>query len=98
MDDVLGRQREFHRAIYRKVQFVDFAIAFLMLDFPHPLFADDIDFQRVRRRNFFVKICFCAPRKNSHRDERGNDCPGDFDFHFWQMWMQRGSPFFRVDI
>ncbi len=63
VDHILGRKRKFHRATDRQMQFVDFAIAFLMLDFPHPLFANDIDFKRIRRRNFFVEKNHAPPTR-----------------------------------
>ena len=43
-------------ASYGQMQRVDFAFSLRMLDLPHPLFADDVDLQCVRRRNFHVEI------------------------------------------
>src|SRR6185369_3119669 len=59
--------------------FVDFTVSLLVLDFPHPLFSDDVDLERVPGRHFFVKINLGAPAKKSHRDQNRNGRPGDFN-------------------
>src|SRR5690349_15125781 len=50
MDDVFRRERQLDWAIHGHMQFVDLALAFRILDFPHPLLADDVEIHRIRRR------------------------------------------------
>src|SRR6266567_2625342 len=83
MDHVLGDQRDFHWTPNRHVQFIDLTLAAGMLELPHPLFADAIDFQRVCRRAFHVIVNLRAPGKNHHRDAQRNDRPHD---------LQQGRP------
>ena len=51
VDDILRRHRQPHVGAGRHVQLVDFACAAWVLDAPHPLFGNDVDFEGfVRRR------------------------------------------------
>ena len=44
VDHVLRSHDQFDVAAYRHMQFVDLALAFLMLQLPHPLLGYDINF------------------------------------------------------
>ena len=50
VDHVLRRHHQLDRPPDRQMQGVDLALAAGMLDFPHPLLADDVDLQGVGRR------------------------------------------------
>ncbi len=79
VDNIFRRERELDGLADGHVQLVDFAIAFLVLDFPHPLFAHDIDLGRIWRHARHAVIDARAPDKNEHGDEERNDTPGDLD-------------------
>src|SRR5574341_2675929 len=51
MNDVFSGHHQLDRATGREVQLVDLPLARGMLNVPHPLFADDINFQRICRKS-----------------------------------------------
>src|SRR5262249_3472925 len=81
VNDVLRRQGELHNATDRNVEFVNFTIAFRVLDFPHPLLADDVDFEGVGRWAFDCEVEVRAPGEHTHHQEQGNDGPSEFEGH-----------------
>jgi hypothetical protein len=64
VDDVLRGHHQLDRAPDRQVQRVDLALSAPMLDFPHPLLADDVDPQGLRRRLEQPNVEVRAPNEN----------------------------------
>src|SRR5580698_3510744 len=90
VDDVLAGEHELDVAANGNVKLVDLAAAVRLLDFPHPLFADDVNVQSVGRRVAKIDIDGCAPAKHSQRNDRRNDNPRDFQAH---VAMNRNADF-----
>src|SRR5581483_2846147 len=61
------------------MQLVDLALPFLVLDLPHPLFADDVDFSGVAGWSALVEVDDGAPAKDHHEDAQRDHRPGDFE-------------------
>ena len=59
----------------RDVQLVDLAHPVHVLDLPHPLLADDVDFGRADRRPGQVEEHLGAPDEHHHRDAERDDRP-----------------------
>ena len=80
MDHVLRGKDEAHILADRHMQFVDLALAAGMLDLPHPLLADDIEFE-IRCRGRFVQpdVDLGAPGKQHEKGEERARRPGDLD-------------------
>src|SRR5437764_14219422 len=78
MDDVLRRQGELDRCVDGHVQLVNFAAPLWMLDFPHPLFADNVDVFSSLRRSLAVHVHFGTPNKHDERDQEWHECPKKF--------------------
>src|ERR1700676_1486609 len=49
-----------------------------MLQLPHPLLADDVDFRGIFGRSVFLKEDDRTPGENNHENTQGDDGPGDF--------------------
>ena len=75
MNDILRRHRCCYCAIDGHVQFIDFPLPFGVLEFPHPLFADDLNFDRVGRSSFDPKIRERVPGKEYQRKKNRSDRP-----------------------
>src|ERR1700674_325595 len=60
------------------VELVDLALPLHVLDLPHPLFSNDIDFGRVCGRSALLEKYDCAPDEESQNHKEGNDGPTDF--------------------
>src|SRR5690242_883966 len=69
------------------MQFVDFAVALRMLNLPHPLFADDVDFHRVSWRPLDNEVMPRAPGIKAHENQQWYDRPGDFNFGLGQIFV-----------
>src|SRR5262249_10931590 len=79
VNDILGGEIQFDSPAEWDVEFIDFAVAFGVLSLPHPLFADDINFEGVGWRSLLVEIKIGAPSVEAdHHDQRNGD-PGNFD-------------------
>src|SRR6266513_5482946 len=63
VDHILGSHRQGYGSTGRHVQLIDLALAFGVLQFPHPLFADHLHLQRVTGRPLHVKIEHRSPTK-----------------------------------
>ena len=68
---VLGADRDLDRPARRDVQLVDLALAFEVLELPHPLLADGVDVHRLVGRTAQVVEDRRAPAEHHHRDEVG---------------------------
>jgi len=79
MDDVFGDHFEHDGASERHVQLVDFAAALGMLDFPHPLLADDGKFDRVLGHGALFGVQHCTPQEERHRHEQRQNDPDGFE-------------------
>ena len=79
MDDVLGGHDELHVLAGGDVELVDFALTFHVLDLPHPLLGNDINFRGVAGRRALLKIENGSPDEEGEHDAEGDDGPGDFE-------------------
>src|SRR6267142_352158 len=79
VNHVLRRVGNLHRPADRHMKLIDFAAAVRMLDFPHPLLADDIDVLGALRRNRFVQVQVGAPDEHDHKQNGGNRTPEQFE-------------------
>ena len=59
----------------RDVQLVDLALAFEVLELPHPLLADGVDLHRLVGRTAQVVEDRRAPAEHHHRDDRRDHAP-----------------------
>src|SRR5437016_283291 len=57
------------------MQLVDFALPFRVLDFPHPLFANHLHVNRIRRSSFDSEIDHRAPCEESKRKDHRSKGP-----------------------
>ena len=78
VDHVLRSHNQFDVAADGHMEFIDLALAFVVLEFPHPLLGDDVNFGGIARRRAAFEINDCAPGKNHHEDKKRNDRPGNF--------------------
>src|ERR1043166_8023916 len=63
-----------------------------MLDLPHPLFANDIQIHRIRRRPLDRKVMVCPPNVKDHHHLQRNYGPGHFDSVLRKMaWSAIGG-------
>ena len=90
VDHVLRSQDHLHVAAHGHVQFVDLALAFFVLQLPHPLLGHDVDFGRAPRRSPLLEVDHRAPHEDHDENKQRNHRPGNF---------QRGRAFdlFRCD-
>src|ERR1700720_3162944 len=70
VDDVLGSQNHFDVASNGDVQFVDFAMTFFVLKFPHPLFCYDVDLGGSARRRALLEKDEGAPNENDYENSQ----------------------------
>src|ERR1043165_2756333 len=54
---------------------MDLWLAGLVLQFPHPLLSDHVNFDSICRRFVLLEINLRAPAKHRHGDEEGDDGP-----------------------
>ena len=79
MNHVFRRHDQLDFATNRHVQLVDLTLAGGVLQFPHPLLADDVNLNRILGRFVLIEIDACAPAKHRHRDDEGNNGPERFE-------------------
>src|SRR5260221_11431660 len=89
VNHVLRRHYQLYVLAGGDVELVDLALAFHVLDLPHPLFSDDIDFGRVCGRSALLEKYDRAPDEEGQHDKERNDRPADFE---------DGGPFNRMGI
>src|SRR5262249_33432772 len=75
VDDILRGQSNLDCGIPRHMKLVDFASAFGMLNFPHPLFANDVHILRSAWWRFAVHIDFRSPDEHDDRDHERHSGP-----------------------
>ena len=78
VNDVLGSHHKLKGLADRYVQFVDLALTLGVLDLPHPLLSDDINFGSVLGRSAFLEIDQSSPAKDHHKNEEMNCAPCNF--------------------
>ena len=78
MDRVLRRHDHLHVAAYRNVQFIDLALAFGVLQLPHPLLGHDVNFRGVAGGSALLEKDHRAPGKNHQEHAHGDDRPRQF--------------------
>src|SRR5450631_3268150 len=61
------------------VQLVDLALPFHVLDLPHPLFGDYVDFRSVGGRRAFLEVDDGTPDEEGQHHKERNDRPADFE-------------------
>ena len=79
VDDILRGQHEAHRLADRNVQGVDFALAAGVLDFPHPLLADDENLEVSRRRLVQPDVNLRAPHEEPEKGDQRRRGPADLE-------------------
>ena len=79
MDHVLRGHDELDVLAGGHVQFVDLALPLHVLELPHPLLGDDVNFCGVRRRRAFPEVDDGAPDEEGQHHEKRNDRPCDFE-------------------
>src|ERR1700688_1165612 len=62
----------------RNVKFIDLALAFHVLNLPHPLLGYDINFGGVGGRRALLEKYNCAPDKKGDHHKEGKNRPSDF--------------------
>src|ERR1700730_213163 len=60
------------------VKFIDLALPLHVLDLPHPLFGDHVDFSSVSGRSTLLKKHDSTPNKKGNHYKEGQDRPADF--------------------
>ena len=78
VDRVLGGHDHAHITADGDMQFVDLALAFFVLKFPHPLLRDRVDVGGSLWWGTFLEVNVGAPDKDAEEDASGNDRPGKF--------------------
>ncbi len=77
------------------MQLVDLALPGFMLELPHPLLADDVDFHRAFRRTRFLEVNQRAPGEEDHADAQRDERPSQFQrqraFNLYRMRMSRAT-------
>jgi len=81
VDDVLAGQDQLDIASHRNVQLVNLLQPRRLLRFPHPLFGDDVDIQRVHRGAAIVHIDDRAPAEHGQSEKQRNRNPRGFQAH-----------------
>src|ERR1700722_6385419 len=81
MNYILGSHGQLDRLADRNMQLVDLALAFGMLQLPHPLLSDHIYLLRVVRRPRHSEEKVRAPDKHDHGQSEGDDAPEDLQAH-----------------
>src|SRR6266581_9052192 len=80
VDDILRGQNHLDVASDGNVQLVNFAMAFFVLKFPHPLFSYDINFGGSARGSAFLEKDDGAPHEDDHENSEWYDRPGNFQY------------------
>src|SRR5262249_28596971 len=60
------------------MQLVDFAAPVGLLELPHPLFANYVNVERVRRSVAIIHVNYRAPAEHGHQEEEWKHNPGNF--------------------
>src|SRR6266568_7332705 len=77
VNHVLRSHNQLDVAVNWHVQFIDLADAFHVLQLPHPLFCDDVNFTGVLGRSAHLEEENCAPDKDHYKNAKRNDGPAD---------------------
>src|SRR6266550_5546684 len=80
VDDILRGQNHLDVASDGHVQLVNFAMAFFVLKFPHPLFSHDVNFGGSARGSAFLEKDDRAPHEDHHENSEWYDRPGNFQY------------------
>ncbi len=81
VDDVLRDHADQHRLAHRHVQVVDLGLAGRVLEFPHPLPPDRVDFQCAGRHMPVLVIEARGPDEEKQRQHERDDHPAHLDQH-----------------
>src|SRR5436190_5528839 len=87
VDYVLRRHGQDHCAVNRHMQLVDLAFALSVLQLPHPLFADYLHVDCVRRTALDPKIGQRPPRKQAKAENDRAHCPAPLQQQRSGAWM-----------
>src|ERR1700730_13391763 len=79
VNDVLRGNDELDLLGGGNVQLIDLALPLHVLDLPHPLFSDDVDFGRVCGRSALLEKYDRAPDEEGQHHKERNDRPADFE-------------------
>ena len=78
VDHILRGQDHLYVTAQGHVQFVDLALAFFVLQLPHPLLGDDIDLGGAARRRALLEVDHRAPHEDHDKNTQRNHRPGHF--------------------
>ena len=79
MYNVFRGHQELDRLSDRHVQRIYLALSAMMLDFPHPLLGDDVDFESVGGRLKQSDIEVGSPNEQAEENQQGDGGPRYFD-------------------
>src|SRR5687768_4317344 len=81
MQNIFGGHRKLDTAPDRHVQLIYLTLPGLMLDLPHPLFANHVDLHRIFRHPILVVIYDRAAQEYGHRDNKRQKRPTRLKHH-----------------
>src|SRR6185295_10775727 len=73
------------------MELVNLTLSRGVLDLPHPLLADNVDFRCECRSLHLFEVNVCTPNEKAHGDHQRNDCPDRFE----PMRACYGSRYFK---
>src|SRR3989442_15697086 len=73
VNHILGGHDQFDLLTNWNMQLIDFALTSRMLKLPHPLLADNINFQSVLWWTILGEVNLRSPSEDAHRNDQGND-------------------------
>ena len=79
VDHVLRSHDQLDISVNRNVQLIDLSLPFNVLDLPHPLLSDDIDFGGITRRRAHLEVDHRSPGKDHEKNAERNNRPCDFE-------------------
>src|SRR5437899_768334 len=73
VNHILAGHDQFDLLTNWNMQLIDFALTSRMLKLPHPLLADNINFQRILWRTILGEVNLRSPNEDAHRNDQGNN-------------------------
>ncbi len=80
VNHVLRGHHQPDRLTHRNMQRIDLALPVGILQLPHPLLGDDVNFTRIRRRLLDFEVEFRAPGEHSQKEDERYQRPCRFHF------------------
>src|ERR1700748_3591789 len=76
VNNVLRRHNHSDVSTYWNVKFIDLTLAFHVLELPHPLLGNGINFCGSLRRRTALEVNNCTPHKDDKKNSKRNKSPG----------------------